>query len=253
MEAMVLPQINAHFEPAIEPPSTVIVAGGRAPGISWLREVCCSRDVWAVDRGLDSCMSADIVPSLFIGDGDSVSRKAMRWSQLKRVTSILFPPEKNLTDLQLALKEAGGKGSSAIITGAFGGRFDHLFANVYSLIWAEEEWGPRVRCMADEKEVFFLIRGGESLSLSGLERGTVFSTLALSEECSGIDMKGAKWQVGEGRLLLREPFAISNILSGDAEGALFDRTPLRVSLSSGWLGVYFMTSLSAEQDQKGRF
>ena len=156
-------------------------------------------------------------------------------------------------DLQLALREAGGKGSSAIITGAFGGRFDHIFANVYSLIWAEEEWGPRVRCMADEKEVFFLIRGGESLSLSGLERGTVFSTLALSEECSGIDMKGAKWQVGEGRLLLREPFAISNILSGDAEGALIDRAPLRVSLSSGWLGVYVMTNLSAEQDQKERF
>lgn len=253
MEAMVLPQLKAFFEPAIGPPSTVIVAGGRAPDITWLRELCSSRDVWAVDRGLDGCMSADIVPTLFIGDGDSVSRKAMQWAQLKRVTSLLFPPEKDLTDLQLALREAGGKGSSAIITGAFGGRFDHIFANVYSLIWAEEEWGPRVRCMADEKEVFFLIRGGESLSLSGLERGTVFSTLALSEECSGIDMKGAKWQVGEGRLLLREPFAISNILSGDAEGALIDRAPLRVSLSSGWLGVYVMTSLSAEQDQKDRF
>lgn len=245
-----LPQLEALYEPPLAPPSMVIVAGGRLPELSWMNELCKDRNVWAVDRGLDSCMEAGITPSLFIGDGDSVSKEARQWSLFKGIPSLLFSPEKDLTDLQLALKEAGGAWRdpsettkcSAILTGSFGGRFDHLFANIYSLIWAEEEWGMKVRCMADESEAFFILKGGESLRLSGLERGGVFSTLALSEKCHGIRMTGTKWQIGEGDLFLRKPFAISNI-AGNA---------VLVSLTSGWLGVYWATPKFAGCEQKGR-
>ena len=139
-----LPQLEALYEPHFAPPSMVIVAGGRLPESSRMNELCKDRDVWAVDRGLDSCMEAGITPSLFIGDGDSVSKEARQWYLFKGIPSILFSPEKDLTDLQLALKEAGGAWGypsetakcSAILTGSFGGRFDHLFANIYSLILA---------------------------------------------------------------------------------------------------------------------
>ena len=139
-------------------------------------------------------MAAGIRPSFFIGDNDSVSEEARQWSREEKIPSLLFPPEKDLTDLQLALKEASGtcggpngmRGCTAILTGAFGGRFDHLFANLYSLIWAEEEWGVKVRCEADGSEALFILRSGETLRLSGLEKGGIFSTLALSEKCLGV-------------------------------------------------------------------
>ncbi|HQL01944.1 MAG TPA: thiamine diphosphokinase [Synergistales bacterium] len=248
MALISLPQLKAQFTPSFEPPSIVFVAGGRTPEPSWLRELCREKDVWAVDRGLDSCMAAGIRPSFFIGDNDSVSEEARQWSREEKIPSLLFPPEKDLTDLQLALKEASGtcggpngmRGCTAILTGAFGGRFDHLFANLYSLIWAEEEWGVKVRCEADGSEALFILRSGETLRLSGLEKGGIFSTLALSEKCLGVRMAGTKWTIGEGSLYLKKPFAVSNV----AEAAV------EVSLSSGWLGIYWATREYAEREQK---
>ncbi|HON33395.1 MAG: thiamine diphosphokinase [Thermovirgaceae bacterium] len=250
MTLISLPQLKAQFTPPFELPSIVFVAGGRTPGPSWLRELCREKDVWAVDRGLDPCMAAGIRPSFFIGDNDSVSEEARQWSREGKIPSLLYSPEKYLTDLQLALKEAGRtcrgpngrRGCTAILTGAFGGRFDHLFANLYSLIWAEEEWGMKVRCVADGSEALFILKGGERLRLSGLEKGGIFSTLALSEKCLGIRMTGTRWTISEGNLYLRKPFAVSNVAE----------TTVEVGLSSGWLGIYWATREYAEREQKGR-
>lgn len=252
MALISLNHFNVSFTPLFEPPSLVFVAGGRAPGSSWLRDLCREKDVWAVDRGLDHCMVAGIKPSFFIGDSDSVSERALRWSREENIPSLLFPPEKDLTDLQLAFKEAcgtygvspGRNRRAAILTGAFGGRFDHLFANLFSLIWAEEEWGMKVRCVADESEALFILKGGETLRLSGLEEGGVLSTLALSEKCLGVRMKGTKWTIREGSLYLNKPFAVSNIAEATVE----------VGLSSGWLGIYWAARefTGRQQKPKGR-
>ena len=208
MALISLNHFNVSFTPLFEPPSLVFVAGGRAPGSSWLRDLCREKDVWAVDRGLDHCMVAGIKPSFFIGDSDSVSERALRWSREENIPSLLFPPEKDLTDLQLAFKEAcgtygvspGRNRRAAILTGAFGGRFDHLFANLFSLIWAEEEGGMKVRCVADESEALFSRRRDASTVGPGRR---VLSTLALRMP-RGKD-EGTKWTIREGSLYLNKP------------------------------------------------
>lgn len=234
-----LPEMKALYEPGCGAPSLVLVAGGRAPDRAWLCDLCRGEKVWAIDRGIDACLPAGIFPSLFIGDGDSASGYAKKWLAERKTPSLIFPPEKDLTDLQLALKimkaDPGGPViKEAILTGSFGGRFDHMFANVYSLLWAEEEWSVRVRCMADDNEAFFIVRGGEKACFSGLGNNTLISTLSLSPECTGVKTTGTRWPINNGKLFLNRPYAVSNIVAG-AEGV---SGSFSVEVRSGWLGVY---------------
>jgi len=236
------PQIKANISPGSGSPSLVLVAGGRAPDPCWLALLCKGKTAWAIDRGIDACMGAGVVPSLFIGDRDSASKKGILWASEKEVPSLVFPPEKDMTDLQLALKlmRNFSGGSSAILTGAFGGRYDHSIANIFSLIWAEEEWSVQIRCAADDRESLFILRDGESATFSGVTAGTLVSTISLSENCTGINLWGTKWSIPNGMLSIRRPFAVSNIISGTdgVPGSKDGEVSFGVDIGTGWLGVY---------------
>ena len=104
MALISLPQLKAQFTPPFEPPSIVFVAGGRTPEPSWLRELCREKDVWAVDRGLDSCMAAGIRPSFFFFFFDSDSEEARQCFWGEKIPCLLFPPDKDLSYFLLALK-----------------------------------------------------------------------------------------------------------------------------------------------------
>lgn len=237
-----IPQMTAKISPGSGSPSLVLVAGGRIPDPCWLARVCQKKTAWAIDHGIDACMGAEVVPSLFIGDRDSASKKGILWASQKEVPSLVFPPEKDMTDLQLALKSMRNfsGGSSAILTGVFGGRYDHSIANIFSLIWAEEEWGVQIRCATDERESFFILRDGESAIFSGIPAGTLISTMSLSENCTGINLWGTRWPIPNGKLSIRRPFAVSNVITGSdtlhcrKDGGI----SFGVEISTGWLGVY---------------
>lgn len=232
-----IPEMKALYEPGRGRTPLILVAGGRSPEPRWLHELCANKEVWAIDRGVDACFYSGILPSLFIGDGDSASRHAKKWLTDNKVPLFLFPPEKDLTDLQLALKKMAAREpflNNAVLTGAFGGRFDHMFANLFSLLWAEEELNASVRCMADDREAFFLVQGGEKVSFCGLAKGTLVSTLSLSDKCTGITTTGTRWPVSKGTLYLKMPYAVSNAVEGTGDGA----GVFTVEVESGWLGVY---------------
>ena len=111
----------------------LLVVGGRAPEVEWLRKASEGRIVWAVDHGLDACLAAGIVPQRLIGDGDSAAPAAWHFAEKKGIPIEKFPPEKDDTDTQLALRIAKEAGfPAAIVTGAFGGRFDHALSTVMS-------------------------------------------------------------------------------------------------------------------------
>ncbi|MDO9507734.1 MAG: thiamine diphosphokinase [Thermovirgaceae bacterium] len=246
-----LPQLTARISPGSGSPSLVLVAGGRVPDPNWLAGLCEGRTAWAIDSGIDACRNAGVVPSLFIGDRDSASINGINWARNKEVPSLVFPPEKDLTDLQLALRSMTDltTGTAAILTGAFGGRYDHSIANLFSMIWAEDEWGVQIRCAADERESFFLLRDRESASFSGIPAGTLISTLSLSEKCTGVNLWGAKWPIGKGTLYARRPFAVSNMVTGANPGLSIEDGEISfgVEISTGWLGVYIAGSGAEEK------
>ena len=86
-----------------------------------------------VDRGSLFLIEQGIYPDLAIGDFDSVSEEelALVCSQSKEI--LQAQPEKNDTDLELAVKAVFARSPQAQVTifGAFGGRLDHTLANIF--------------------------------------------------------------------------------------------------------------------------
>ena len=86
-----------------------------------------------VDRGSLFLIEQGICPDLAVGDFDSVSEKelALIYSQSKEV--LQAQPEKDDTDLELAVKAVFARYPQAQLTifSAFGGRLDHTLANIF--------------------------------------------------------------------------------------------------------------------------
>ena len=212
----------------------VIVAGGRAPDIKWLKAFLPGRPLWCADSGVIPCLDAGFQPLRLLGDGDSTPSSL--WESLGEGGTIVetFPAHKDLTDLQLALFRAGEEGwNNVIVSGCWGGRFDHLWSAIHSSLWVAEK-GVRVLAFADHLETLFLIRGGEEWEIEITpSEDTLLSLLPLGEACEGVCLTGTEWPLEGARLLPARPFAISNL-------ALKNKKP-RISLKKGILGVYLWT------------
>ena len=210
----------------------LLVAGGRPPEQGWLVSMAARYPVWAVDRGVEICRQAGIKPELLIGDADSASAETWSWAGRERLEVIRHSRDKDLTDLQLALKELAIRrpGSAVLLTGGWGGRFDHAFTNLFSLQEAAG-WQLNPCGLADAAEAMFFVDGGQSLVLSFSNRPQIISLLPLTEVCEGVNFSGVHWPLAQSVLRLDSPAAISNRLAQDSLSAT-------ISLRLGRIGVY---------------
>lgn len=81
------------------------------------------------DGGYDIALSQDISPDLLLGDFDSIKSELPENIEIKR-----FEPEKDYTDLDLAMRTAVEAGVTELkIFGGIGGRLDHTVANIQLL------------------------------------------------------------------------------------------------------------------------
>ncbi len=226
---LALPQVRAVFRVCGDASSRsrppLLVLGGRAPEPAWLRQVAAGRAVWALDRGADACRAAGVVPDRLLGDFDSVSDEARDWAVGLGAATDRYSPDKDDTDFQLALKLLAG---DVLVTGCWGGRFDHAFSNVFSSLWAMER-GVRVLCFADELEVLFPLKGPAELELDFPNRPSALSLLPLTAFCEGVSIENTKWPLEEAVLPQACPRAVSNVPVGRG---------VTVSVRGGVLGVY---------------
>jgi thiamine pyrophosphokinase len=211
----------------------MLVGGGRPPDAGWLKRVSRNYPVWAIDRGIDVCRTAAVIPEILIGDADSGDAQSWLWAESLGVPSVRHPVDKDLTDLQLALQELGLRrpGASALLTGGLGRRFDHAYSNVFSLLEADQA-GIHAIGLADEAEAVILLAGGQTFQAELAELPTVISLLPLSDTCENVQSQGVHWPLHGTSLNLRHPGGISNRL---AEGS----RRVSVSLGTGRIGVYF--------------
>lgn len=224
-----LPQLRLQGHLCFFQEACLLVVGGRAPEAEWLREAARGRSVWAVDHGLDACFAASILPQRLIGDGDSASPAAWQLAKEQAIPTEQFPVEKDDTDTQLALQSAGKAGfPAAIITGAFGGRFDHALSTAMSCAFA-----PLPCLLADEREALIFVHGGESLTCTPAKAPKAISLLPFSQRCEGVEFTGVHWPLSGATLEERSMRAISNVLEPGSSS-------LTLSLASGLLGLYFV-------------
>lgn len=122
------------------PPDIVIIAGGDPVDRSVVADVdSVGTLLIAADSGLDVATRigwADEV-DIVVGDFDSVSHAALDRATIRGADIRPHPPNKDWTDLELALAVAaehhGDESPSVLVIGATGGRFDHELANLLVL------------------------------------------------------------------------------------------------------------------------
>ena len=178
-----------------------IFAGGDAVSESCLdKEFISSALIIAADRGHLLAKSLGIDADVCIGDFDS--------SQ-KPVTGNIrcYPPEKDDTDLMLAVKLGLEKGCKLFqIYGAFGGSVDHLFGNIQSLAYLTENDAQGV--MIGDNDTIRLVRPG--IYTENERVGWSLSLFAYGGDVEGLGISGAKYNADNIRLTDSFPLGVSN-------------------------------------------
>ncbi|TGB00243.1 thiamine diphosphokinase [Sporolactobacillus shoreae] len=202
-----------------------IVAGGPEELIPDLRTSAYYDFSWiGADRGTFVLLKAGITPVRAFGDFDSLNENEKSVVFDSGVDLKVFPPEKDKTDLELALDWALGHApEELLIFGATGGRLDHGLAAVQLLLKAERS---RVKCsIIDRKNRVTLLSPGTYYVKRNPDY-PYLSFLAMSERVEGLTLRGVKYPLDNADLPVGSSLCISN------EAASEDMV---VSLSTGFL------------------
>ena len=222
------PQLSVTLSNAIAAKPWLLVTGGRAPMPAWLQAVATFYpQLWSADHGIDACRAANCQPSHWTGDGDSISADARCWLDELHIPQNLLPTDKDFTDTQIALTEMASAGATGtIITGAFGGRFDHLYSTLFD---CSQRTLPC--CLIDEQEALFYVKAGMPLTFQCHQKPKALSLIPFTESCHGVTINNVRWTPTP-TLRQDEPSATSNELTNADQ-------PVTVYVTAGILGVYF--------------
>jgi len=167
--------------------------------------------VIGADGGTLHALSIGVSPDLIIGDLDSLPEPERHCVQQSGGQVEAYSPLKDETDLELALKHAGGRGASEIIVlAALGGRLDQLIANVLLLTLPELD-NVAVR-IVDGAQTAFLIT--KDARISGCPGDTV-SLIPLGGDAIGVTTVGLKWRLTNDILYFGPARGVSNCLVCD--------------------------------------
>ncbi len=104
----------------------------RRPGSSRGRDCACRAEALVIgaDSGVEHAAALGRHVDIAVGDFDSVSPAALAAAEAAGAEVLRHPPDKDATDLELALDLAVARGARRItVVGGHGGRFDHCLAN----------------------------------------------------------------------------------------------------------------------------
>jgi thiamine pyrophosphokinase len=167
--------------------------------------------VIAVDGGLDLCAESGVHAHLVVGDMDSLKQRSLLESHADR--SVLYPSDKDVTDLDLALAQARESGVTEIVaTGFIGGRLDHTLSSIGS--FARFADLKPVLHSADSSMWLLASEGRESVTL--VQGGSAFSLVAVTSNAC-VSCTGARYPLDSATLPLLGSLGISNVVTGASE------------------------------------
>ena len=162
--------------------------------------------VIAADGGYAAAVKLGIRPHLVVGDFDSLGYVP------EAEEIVQHPVRKDDTDTLLAIRMGLERGyRSFVITGALGGRLDHSFANLQSLLFLRDH-GARGVLYGDGFAATAVTNG--SITIQG--KGTL-SVFTMDAKAEGVTLKNVSFPVEQGTLTNGFPIGVSNeFLEGPA-------------------------------------
>lgn len=189
-----------------------IVSGGELGDPAFFMEKAAKTAPAAIicaDGGARHLLVVGMVPTLIVGDMDSLDRPNQDRYESMGARIIRHPRGKNETDTELALREAFAMTPSEVwIWGALGHRIDHILANISLLVQGNRR-GIQMKLIDTWCEVFLITR---RTVLEG-EVGQTVSLLPLVGEVSGITLTGFEYPLTNARMEVGSPYGISNRLT----------------------------------------
>lgn len=195
-----------------------ILLGGRLVATPRLSSQLSGARFIAADGGMTHAETLGVTPELWLGDFDSASEALIaRFPETPRET---HPPDKALTDGELAVERAIALGARRLIlVGAMGGtRTDHGVGHLLHAV-ALAERGVEVMLTSGDEEGYPLLAGAIDLDLPA---GSLFSIMGFSD-LTGLSIEKARYPLDDFHL----PFGSSRTLSNVAEG------PITLRLGAG--------------------
>lgn len=191
----------------------------------------------AADNGLAHLRSMGLSPHLLVGDLDSIGADDLEAVQSAGVPIERHPPEKNETDLELALDRALAAGCRKIrIVAALGGRLDMTLSSVLLLTRPEfRQLDIRLDDGCDEVLVIW-----DEVRLRG-RAGDRVSLLALDGPAEGVETEDLYYPLAGETLYPDRTRGISNVMLGDSA---------RVRLLSGTLICVHTRQQSTSEDRE---
>lgn len=144
--------------------------------------------IFGVDGGTEYLYKLLLQPTQIIGDFDSIDENTKKRAIRDGADINSFDPDKDRTDLEIALDVASkNKGKDITIIGGEGNDIDHLFGNLLTIssFHSTEEimWVTKLETIIFSTKQFFKIK-----------KNSTFSILPLSR-IENLSIKGAKWDI----------------------------------------------------------
>jgi len=167
--------------------------------------------VIAANGGALHCLRLEITPAYVVGDLDSLDEANRQILEAGGTEFITHPPDKDQTDLELALLYVLAREATEIIVlGAFGGRLDMTIANVQLLALPDLD-GVRVE-LWHGNQTASLIRPPGGLIEGGTGDG--MSLIPLGGEVRDITTRDLQYPLKNEDLGLGPARGVSNVISG---------------------------------------
>ena len=190
------------------PKRIIIFANGDLPDLEKARPLLHDDDfIIAADGGTRHALALGLTPNVIVGDLDSLPSNFEPSTFNGEI--VLYPKDKNETDLELAIQHALTLNpEQVIILAALGGRLDQTLGNIALII----HHSSFIISLDDGiEEVFFC---SENSQING-NRGDIVSLIPWQGEVTGIVTTGLKWPLQKETLYPNKTRGISNEMTGD--------------------------------------
>lgn len=220
----------------------LIFIGGDAPhahAIDFaLTDIDADALVIAADSGWEYALATKRMPSVLIGDMDSINPEHLKEALNRGVEIIEYSPDKDHTDTELALRlaESLHYENIHVISGG-GDRFDHVLAMVHSLVNVTDT----ATITAHIGQSFVRIATPQQTTSLFLNEGDTVSLIPLGGNAKGVTTTGLKWNLSRSTLKAFESRGVSNKSIANN---------ITVSIRTGVIAIIITPANSEERNQQ---
>jgi len=219
---------------------TIIFANGELTPLDLERAALKAEDtILAADGGALHCKRYSVRPDILIGDFDSLPAEILQAYENDGVTVHRYSPDKDFTDLELALQLAlTYEPDEILILGGLGGRWDQSIANL--LLPASPMCQDVIVRLIDSCQEVVVLRSGESLDLHA-QAGSTVSLIPIGGDVHNITTSGLRYPLTSETLQFGATRGISNEMTA---------SHAKVTIGDGFLlSVLLYAQCSSEGDE----